>query len=140
MRTDRLTSSDFGFIKFSADVGTMAGGVSNIWMQLYVNEIVQHKLALTSGVFVSLLFFLAPHGICRRRKEKPPGDIVGNQRKEQSVRPCQGAARLQTKMYEVGTWMPCGKPRCITPDIDSMSEVKNKRIYMAMEMGSKFFW
>ena len=50
-------------------------------MQLCVNEIVQHKLALTWGDFVSEFFFLAPHGMCRRDQEKRPAGIVRNQRK-----------------------------------------------------------
>ena len=116
----------------------MAGGVSNIWMQLYVNEIVQHKLALTSGVFVSLLFFLAPHGICRRRKEKPPGDIVRNQCRARCT-PLLSRSEVTTKDIRGGNLGSYAESlvasRCITPDIlvDSMSEVKNKRIYMAMK-------
>ena len=69
-------------------------------MQLRVNEIAlaQHILALTSGSSVSVLFFLAPHGMCRRDQEKCPAGIVrhGNQRTERGAGPYQ---RLQSAMW-----------------------------------------
>ena len=64
-------------------------------MQLWVNEIAQHKLSLTSGTFGSLLFFL-PHGMCGRRQEKDDPALI--------VRKEQGAVRLRPTIYEVGTW------------------------------------
>ena len=54
-------------------------------MQLCVNQLAQHKLALTSGRFVSLIFFLAPHGMYRWHQVKHPALIVRNQRTEQGV-------------------------------------------------------
>ena len=38
--------------------------------------IAQHKRELTSGSFNSTLFFLLLHGMCRRRQEKHPADIM----------------------------------------------------------------
>ena len=55
----------------------------------------QHKWALTSGSFDSLLFFFAPHGMCGRRQEKDDPELI--------VR-YQGAVKLRLTIYEVGTW------------------------------------
>ena len=67
-------------------------------------RVAHHKLALTSGGFVSVLFFLSPHGMCRRRQEKLPALIVRNQRTEQGVGPYQGRASLRPTIYGVGTF------------------------------------
>ena len=103
----------------------MAGGVSDIWMQLCVNEIPQHKLVLTSGAFISVLFFLTP-----LHAPMTQGETVGrhnrNQRKEQGIDHYQGAARLQPMIFG----MLCRKPRCIDIYPTWMSNVKYKRIYL----------
>ena len=134
---DELTSEGFSSVPFSglANVvsGTTASGLSRFWMQLCVNEIAQHKLMLTSRSVVSLLFFFAPHGMCRRNQEKHPADIVvvRRQLKEQGVIGFfQGAVivRLRPAIYKVGIWdtcrKPCGGPRWITPYRGSVSKVR----------------
>ena len=100
-------------------------------MQPCVNEIAQHKLMLTPGSIVSLLFFFPLHGMCRRNQEKHPANIVvRSQRKEQGVIGLfQGAVtvKLRPAIYKVGFWDTCRKsrsgPRCITPYRGSMSKV-----------------
>ena len=124
-RTDHLTSSGFGSFKLLAAagvvVGTIVDGLSSFWTQLYVNEIAQHKLALTSGSFFSVLFFLAPHGMRRRHQEKHPVDIVRNQRTQQGVYVRSKTQHCYDQGYmrrELG--MPCGLLHhdycCNTPD------------------------
>jgi hypothetical protein len=53
--------------------------------------------------------------MCRRHQEKHPAHIVRNQCTEQGVGTKAQRGNGQRDMrYEVGTWMRCRTPRCIT--------------------------
>ena len=114
-------------MKFPAFVvaRSIAGRLSSFCMQLCVNEIAQHKLELTLRDFVSVLFFLPPHGMCRRHQEKLPTHIVRSQRTEDPYRD------YDQRYMRWELWMFAGSLVAlhqITPVRDSMSKVKYRRI------------
>jgi hypothetical protein len=90
---------------------------------------------LTSGRSVSVLFFLAPHGIMmyRRHQEKHPAHIVRNQRTEQGVGSYQRTERQRPTIYrwELGKALQEAALDLTWPDRD-MSKVYSPSLSKAV--------